>query len=393
MKFLRTLIICLVSVSAFQAQPIAAQWEETSLTNTTIFSLLSTSDRIYATSHSEVYWTTDNGDNWSSSGSGLESANGIYTLAQSGNVFFAGANNGIYRSTDNCLTWNELTFSGSYIRAVAVKGSYIYAGFSGGVRRSNDQGDSWIATSGLSGSVYYLHVVGDYVFVGTYDGGVSKLLGNDLTWATANNGLTDLQIRGIASNGSDLFVGTSSDGIFRSTDYGVSWEPVNNGIPTVGLINNALFANSGVLLAATYTGVFISTNNGDSWSAFNDGLSSAMECIAANDSWYFAGDYDVWRRSLSDVSAVLPNEERIRMSCYPNPATDVLYITGDFDGLDIDEIQVLSLDGRFMKRLPWIENRSLTRLTVNVSELPNGCYLLKLSSRSSVATVMFAKND
>ncbi|MBK8950041.1 MAG: hypothetical protein IPM68_14675 [Flavobacteriales bacterium] len=192
--------------------------EETALTNTTINSLLWTGDELFATGYSDVYWTTDDGDTWSSSGTGLESTGGIYAWAKKDNKLFVGANDGIYRSLNNGMTWQELTFSGNYVRAVAVKGSYVYAGYSGGARRTSDDGNTWVATTGLGGDVYHMHVVDDYVFIGTYNGGVARLSADDLAWTSASSGLTDLQIRGITSNGSDVFVGTSSQGIFRSID-------------------------------------------------------------------------------------------------------------------------------------------------------------------------------
>jgi len=63
---------------------------------------------------------------------------------------------------------------------------------------------------------------------------------------------------------------------------------------------------------------------------------------------------------------------------YPNPANDV--VTVELDGLQkMDAIQLVDLSGRVLKE--WTTNDE-TKLSLDISEIPSGYFILKLNSGS-----------
>ena len=69
----------------------------------------------------------------------------IYTLAVSESVLFAGTDSGVFRSTDNGVSWAPCD-SGllkTQARIIEVNGSNLLAGMSNGLFLSTDNGISW----------------------------------------------------------------------------------------------------------------------------------------------------------------------------------------------------------------------------------------------------------
>ena len=100
----------------------------------------------------------------------------VASLAVSGTTVFAGVNRGVYRSTDNGVSWSAVNsgLGSSFVRALAVSGSRLFAGFDGaGVFLSTDNGTSWNAVNTGLPNVRVLSVVasGTFLFAGTYGGG------------------------------------------------------------------------------------------------------------------------------------------------------------------------------------------------------------------------------
>jgi photosystem II stability/assembly factor-like uncharacterized protein len=251
-------------------------------------------------------------------------------LAVSGTDWFVGADNGIYRSTNNGANWSVLrlvdlpanpldvpvilargttVFAGSYgdlrkdfdglyysinegdswyptltdvaVTSLAFNDTTLFAGGSGdGVFRHTDHVAGWTASdSGLANTdVSALAVHGSSVFAGTRGGGVFRSTDNGVSWVAVNDGLTSTTVSDFAVKGASVFAGTYGGGVFRSTDNGASWVAVNNGLTNMRVRDFALSGAS--LFAATCGGgVFRSNDDGASWSAINNGLPDL--CVAA----------------------------------------------------------------------------------------------------------------
>ena len=84
------------------------------------------------------------------------------------------------------------------------------------------------------------------------------------------NGPQGGDVMALAANGSEVFAGTQGGGVFRSTDSGTTWARANVGLTDTNVRALAI-APDGDVFAGTFSGVFRSTDDGDTWAAANDG--------------------------------------------------------------------------------------------------------------------------
>ena len=105
--------------------------------------------------------------------------------------------------------------------------------------------------------------------------GVYKSTDAGATWASANAGLLDLDVRHLVVdpvNRGTLYAATAG-GVYKSTDGGTGWQKATSGITTADIVTLAMSpTNPYVLYAATADGVFKTKNGGSSWYAVNLGL-------------------------------------------------------------------------------------------------------------------------
>lgn len=250
------------------------------------------------------------------------------------NLFAAPYSGGIYRSTDNGTSWNEvnngLTEINITVTALGADGSNIYAGTWGnGVFLSTNFGDSWVEINNSSTATTNVHAFvksGTSLFMGSQGGGVHRTTDNGASWEQVNNGLLSLDVRDLAAldtvifaatwgpnkvfksinngvnwtqcntaiiptlddpciavSGNNVFLGDYGHGVFLSTDNGDNWIEVNNGIPANATIREIAVKDSNVFAATRGGGVFLTTNNGTSWNTVNIGLTTNLiESIIIN---------------------------------------------------------------------------------------------------------------
>lgn len=214
------------------------------------------------------YYSTDGGDEWSRSVSGMHNQ-AVIAIAQdklNTNTLYVGMDNGmstgsnpvslsgsvLYKSTDAGLNWNPLTLpvTDNRIRTVVVdptNSNYVYcAGY-----------DEKATTDYLSSS----HLG----FARSTDGGS--------TWTKINNGLASLyhgQITIDPQNPSVLygFVWNNQGAqAYKSTDRGDNWSafPPNGSLAGINYLKVSPH-DSNTLIAFTALNLYISTDDGTSWS-------------------------------------------------------------------------------------------------------------------------------
>ncbi|MBK6506881.1 MAG: hypothetical protein IPG02_14730 [Ignavibacteria bacterium] len=93
----------------------------------------------------------------------------IYSLAVSGNNIFAGTYNyGVYRSTNNGISWIQTPLNNITVYSLAISGSNIFAGtLNYGVYLSTNNGISWTQTELNYRTVKSLAISGSNIFAGT----------------------------------------------------------------------------------------------------------------------------------------------------------------------------------------------------------------------------------
>ena len=173
----------------------------------------------------------------------------------SGHIFIGTDTCGIFRSTDNGMTWAPVStgLTGGRVGALAINANgYVFAGTSDGVVfRSTNNGDSWTVTNlEPYGSVNVLTFdANGQLFVRTSRGVFCSARPEHP--CLPNVVVTSL---GINSDGL-IFAGTFGNGVFRSSNSGLNWEQINSGLTNPEV--RALAINSAdVVFAGTGGGVF-----------------------------------------------------------------------------------------------------------------------------------------
>jgi photosystem II stability/assembly factor-like uncharacterized protein len=293
----------------------------------TIRSLISFGAFVFAGTQGDgIYRSSDHGDSWvkTDTNNGLLAQQIVFTLCVKDNALFAGAGNGIYKSTDGGATfqrtlngfpsnigvfaWSLTASGGNVVAAVSVLLSqtetldtFFY---------SPDNGDTWhqatlpveptavTAVASDGSSLAYGAVFGQSSSVK----GLYKSTDAGVTWSQRQ--ALNVDIERLAANGNNVLAGDLF-GAYYSIDFGESWafsDPPGNcpfgcGIFTYTFRGSSIFAGDEV-------GMFLSTNSGATWIPVNEGFPTCpipdVEASCADSNYLFAGTSDegVWRKLL-----------------------------------------------------------------------------------------------
>ena len=269
-----------------------------------------------------VYRSTNNGDTWEQVGL---SHLFVKSLVVKGTTLLAGTtDSGIYRSIDLGNTWTRVTSQAAFgiisVYALAVSGTAIFAGvfgYRGEIFHSTDDGIIWINTGTVSESVFSIYKLaanGSTVFAGT-DRGVYRTMNNGYSWDSLGFGGSTTSA--LALNGVVLF--TAEDGIIYRFDKGTWTQTMSGSYFTGG--SSIVFDGSNIFVAGGDS-VFQSTDNGNSWQAQSAGLStSTITSLAISGTdIYAATTHGIFRASLSGSTVpALSDKKEVGIATYPDP--------------------------------------------------------------------------
>jgi hypothetical protein len=153
-------------------------------------------------------------------------------------IFAGTAQGGIFRSTDNGESWEDVTHNlpGKIINALVIDAQdHIFASvFMYNVYKSEDNGASWNeAKTGLTYPIdeFVINNLGSIYGCTTF-GGVYVTTDNGANWAQINEGLTFINVEHLAVNGNNqVFAGTWGSGIFRSREAELDVPPARESAP------------------------------------------------------------------------------------------------------------------------------------------------------------------
>jgi photosystem II stability/assembly factor-like uncharacterized protein len=261
----------------------------------------------------KIIRSSDDGINWQEISPTLTSNNPYYyegsfsglTTNSEESIFVSSLTDGIFRSTDNGLTWDQLNkgiVDHSLSSLALDRNGNLYTGGKNIIYKSYDNGLNWSAlTTNFSNSTKAVTAI------------VENIQGN-------------------------IIAAVDSIGIFWSTDKGASWSKHSTGF-TASRVNSLLSTPSGKVFAATDSGVFyLDTTVGANWTPYNLGLTALnvlCMCIDKKGKLYNGTDVSgvfgsietFGRIGSNDVSNNNVSGGLHSLAIYPNPSQNMVSLS------------------------------------------------------------------
>ena len=206
-----------------------------------------------------------------------------------GTTILAACADGIYRSTDGGNSWVS-TQSGVF-HAVEFVSSYLddyaYTGGQNGVYKTTNGGEDWIHLNASYGHTRTIAVIdantvfsGSYCPTGTQWHGVYKTTDGGITWQACNGAGEDKIFCQLINkilvhplDNSKLFVGTDI-AVYKTTDCGAQWSEITRGYKLMKAqaldVSNAYAYTLGASAGIEHLYIFRSTNHGYTWKCVDD---------------------------------------------------------------------------------------------------------------------------
>jgi photosystem II stability/assembly factor-like uncharacterized protein len=262
-------------------------WEQIGLDNLDVLDLAVLESVIVAsTIFGGVFRSTDNGTNWTQ----VECWESNFTV--SGSIIYA-AWSFMSKSTDYGITWIDINGIAD-VHVIGVMNNDLFAGTLEGVYRSTDNGINWEqVNTGINNTIIdKFHIMGSKLVatVSSFSPGDPSYYVSDdngESWAEADTALArlcSLYVSTFLSRDDDLFAGTGS-GVYHSTDKGISWSDAglnDKSVITLSYLDNYLFAGTNA------GGLYRSADDGKTWNYAGYGSFVNVSSLAVLDQYIFA---------------------------------------------------------------------------------------------------------
>jgi len=353
-------------------------------TGGTVYCLYVNGSTVYAgTQNGGVFKSTNNGDSWNASNSGLI-VDVVNSLNGFGNNLFCGTNSGFYRSTNSGSNWSAVNYGESMlVTSLTVNGTDVYLGNSDGrLYKSTNNGLNWIYFAGSFGGR-----VNSILF---HQGLIYAAVDGMGAYATTNSGANWNLIspyyfytKALYATGNTVRLGTSNGGKKRVGSTG----SFSDDIPWANY--TLCYASVGNFIIAGFSnGMFWSSDNGSTW---NDPVAGYLSgtfvySMAQNTDYVFAGTSQVYRRPTSQftglniISTNVPENYELSQN-YPNPFNPGTNVKFSIPVTSNVNLEVFNQVGQSVKVLV---NEDLEAGTYeyyfDASSLSSGIYLYTVSA-------------
>lgn len=288
----------------------------------------------------------------------------------------------------------------------------LYVGNSTGVRKTTDGMNSWTTIGNFNPSAItdlaiaesapqYLYAsVRERIWVSTNEGG---------SWIEISSGLPGKYITNIAIdplNPERVVVTcsgyTEGEKVYLSTNAGNSWQNISYNLPNLPA-NASIFQKNAGLYVGMDVGIYYLAEGATVWEGFMTSLPNVpvteLEIQYASEK-IRAGTYGrgVWESGLAESSSngstsntISAITTGVNIEAFPNPTADILNL--NITGADRDNIAIRVIDEKSGKTV--LLNEIITQEGYNihrldVGNLPNGTYLIKMKGRTMDKAKRFA---
>ncbi len=406
-------------------------WITTNLTNLS-GSLVINKNKIYIGTKLGVFYSSDDGMNWSTH-SGLRTSR-INSIGCLGNLIIVGTQQGVFLSSDLGESWTQKNghlLELNNILDLTISNNKIFVVYENGLFTSSNFGVNWIKSDFIA--TYANTITSDdrSIIVGVVNDGIYLSTDYGLTWSKKNSSLFK-SVRSISikdsvivtcdknvyistnfgdnwekTNYSDngviysllltsekIYVGTELEGLFISSDIGKNWIQKKNESFNSNFVKCIVEYNNNIIIG-TVGGVYFSTNNGDNWIQTGP-LNYDVNALFVHEDYIYAGFIDLGflRAKLSDLITDL-NEKQQNLNLfkiYPNPTCNTLNLYFNNSSItDLLEIKLSNLLG-FEMSLKLL-NKTDNLMVFDISFLPNGIYFVNIINGNICERFKFIKAD
>jgi len=274
----------------FRSTDYGLSWTQvnTGMTSVIVESISATGNYVYAGTLSEIFRSTNSGDNWELLNEAP--AGTINSIIAYDSIVFASrsSSHGIFRSTNYGMNWIDCSLWAYYLSKC---GNYVYATTASTIFESADNGGTWTDIIGdmPEYDVREIAKIGETLYAGG-TGGVYRSTNHGMNWTAFNTGLTNQNIKSITSNSTKIFAGAGEgSGVFSISNSGSTWTATNRGLYNVVVKDISSYGNN-LITAVPNKGVCISTNGGTDWTVKSNGLTNKdVNCVASLNNILIAG--------------------------------------------------------------------------------------------------------
>ena len=250
---------------------------------------------IYAGVEDGVVKSSDGGVTWQQTGLQGEY---VMTLAldpnQPGTIYASTNDRGVFRTADGGANWRRVGLEGEGISSVALdpsaRGVVYAATWEKGLLKTEDAGRSWRQLGAGASSAAVALDPRDPATIylasrrGAADGRVAKSADGGRSWRPADTGLTAARVSALAldpGSPGTAYAAIDGRGIVKRVDG--TWRDVSTGLTAPGVHALAVDPqNPATLFAATDEGVFKSTNGGGVWRGLGTVTEPAVAAVAVD---------------------------------------------------------------------------------------------------------------
>jgi len=234
-----------------------------------------------------VYRSSDNGLTWEDLSKDLLLKVNIYNFKEDNNNLFLYSNMGIFFSTNNGDNWERIEINHSYIFEMVYQNNTLYCPtYENGIQTTTDNGNTWSQLNEELKNNSYQTMVADGDTIFAVKNGVELLVSVDKgkSFNQLNHEVIQSGIAKLWKYGKYLFGTGGYDGTFRSTDYGKSWENILFEGKNLEFSFEFNYNNNELFVVNMKHGILNSNDMGSNWSIVNNELANInLNAIAIED--------------------------------------------------------------------------------------------------------------
>jgi hypothetical protein len=356
------------------------QWTQscTGFINSTVYSpVIESKNSILAPSFNGIFRSTNNGESWQQIAF-RDTVILSLTVDPEGNIFAGSDISGIFWSTDHGLSWQHNLEKLTIICITIDQSNNYYAGTNSGLYRSTDYGNNWIKMGFFTGYVNSILAINDKTILACNLTSIYRSTDNGNNWVEVLSDVSPMSLK-MDPFGNIYDVGF---GVFRSTDYGITWKNILGDTMGYLTINSLGY----IFVGSLDEGIHRTTDQGNYWSDFSGSMWNEyiMGLGVDSDNYLYAGTAGHGLFRTSNSTPVNRDRPKIPLTYnlhqnYPNPFNPSTRITYSIPKAGNISIKIYDIMGRELETLVnEYKNAGQYDVSFDASNICSGVYFYRL---------------